>query len=254
MTFKVQYYVGQNFKLLKAFFKWVLIEKQIMCGEFYRTLHAPKEDIPIIVLNPNQLNFLISDTAFKDSLPTRLQRVKDLFVFGCTVGLRYSDLENLTKRNLEKMEDNYYISTFSQKTNVPTRILLPKYAIEIIKRNTTRTTKLLPFPNKVLFNKSLKFLGELAGWIEDKPKYRSRRGKLVEQRKFDGKPYRFCDHISSHTMRRTAVSTLLRLGLDENLVRKISGHAPGSKEFYKYVSFNQSFMDEKLMEIHEKMG
>ena len=36
-------------------------------------------------------------------------------------------------------------------------------------------------------------------------------------------------------MRRTAITTLLLIGVDEISVRRISGHAPGSKEFYKYV-------------------
>jgi hypothetical protein len=47
---------------------------------------------------------------------------------------------------------------------------------------------------------------------------------------------------------------MLRLGLEENLVRKVSGHAPGSKEFYKYVQFSQSFMDEELGKIHQKFN
>ena len=36
---------------------------------------------------------------------------------------------------------------------------------------------------------------------------------------------------------------MLSLKMPENLVRKISGHAPNSKEFYKYVSFSQKFLD-----------
>jgi hypothetical protein len=36
---------------------------------------------------------------------------------------------------------------------------------------------------------------------------------------------------------------MLSLGMPEQVVRKISGHAPGSKEFYRYVSWAQSYQD-----------
>lgn len=35
-------------------------------------------------------------------------------------------------------------------------------------------------------------------------------------------------------MRRSAITVMLGLGVPEQVVRKISGHAPGSKEFFKY--------------------
>lgn len=41
------------------------------------------------------------------------------------------------------------------------------------------------------------------------------------------------DHISSHTMRRTAITTMLRLGMPEQLARKISGHAAHNKKFFR---------------------
>jgi len=54
-------------------------------------------------------------------------------------------------------------------------------------------------------------------------------------------------------MRRTAITTLLIMGVPEAMVRKISGHAPGSKEFYKYVGIAQDYFkpggEECLSEI-----
>jgi intergrase/recombinase len=55
-------------------------------------------------------------------------------------------------------------------------------------------------------------------------------------------------------MRRTAVTTMLILGMPENVVRKISGHAVGSKAFYRYVNFAQGYMDEEIDKVHEKLG
>jgi integrase len=55
--------------------------------------------------------------------------------------------------------------------------------------------------------------------------------------------------ISSHTMRKTAITTLLNLGMPETLVRKISGHASNSMEFYRYVKYSDSFMDNETDKI-----
>ena len=54
-------------------------------------------------------------------------------------------------------------------------------------------------------------------------------------------------------MRRTAITTLLLLGVDEISVRRISGHAAGSKEFYRYVVVVQEYMNAKVKEAHIKL-
>jgi len=132
--------------------------------------------------------------------------------------------------------------------------MLPEYAIDILSKYKTNNIQgaLLPYPELVSFNEKIKKLGEQAGWVHKIQKIRMRRGRPIEIKTKENKSFRFCDLLSSHCMRRTAISTLLRLGLEENLVRKISGHTPGSKEFYRYVEYSQSFMDEELTKIHLK--
>jgi intergrase/recombinase len=65
---------------------------------------------------------------------------------------------------------------------------------------------------------------------------------------------RFCDVASTHTMRRTAITTMLSLGMPEQVVRKISGHAPGSKEFYRYVLWAQTYQDQETEKMFEQLG
>jgi intergrase/recombinase len=96
----------------------------------------------------------------------------------------------------------------------------------------------------------------MAGWTYTMPKIRAKRGMPIEIYKNDIKKehYRFCDLLSSHSMRRTAITTLLSMGMDELSVRKISGHKPGSVEFYKYVKFHQQNLDEKTDRAFEKLA
>jgi len=247
-------YVGHNFKMVRVFFKWLNTEKGILTGEYYKNFFVPKEEISIVVLQPEQLQFLIHNKAFEESLSPKLQKIKDIFVFGCTVALRFSDLAALKKNNWEQIEGKHYIRVISKKTHTATRIKLPNYAAEILMKYKNRKTHLLPIPSNYWFNKMVKRLAETAGWVEISPKHRMRRGKPIEVFKIDRKSFQFYDHISSHSMRRTAITTMLRLGLEENLVRKISGHASGSKEFYKYVQLSQSFMDEETDKMYAKIG
>ena len=54
-------------------------------------------------------------------------------------------------------------------------------------------------------------------------------------------------------MRRTAITTMLSLGVTEQVVRKISGHAPGSKEFYRYVIWAQTYQDQETEKMFAKL-
>jgi integrase len=94
---------------------------------------------------------------------------------------------------------------------------------------------------------------EQAGYTHSVPKMRYSQGRLTEIKTKAGNSFRFCDHISSHTMRRTAITNLLVLGVPEMVVRKISGHAAGSKEFYRYVSLAQDYTNLHLKEAYNRL-
>lgn len=249
-------YVGVTIKQLKTVLGWINKEKGLAIGEFYENFYKWKEDIQIIALQPEQLNYLIYNEELNKSLSKSLRKSKDLFVFGCTTGLRVSDLFSLKKTNLEIMGDSAYILQLSKKTNTSTKIKLPKYAVELLRRNKTRGPKLFKALSVPNFNANIKKIVELAGWDYVHPKMRNKRGKplVVYKDVKRNTHYRFCDLESSHTMRRTAITTFLNLGMDENDVRRISGHSPGSKEFYKYVKFSQEKLDESSDFIFEKLA
>lgn len=248
--------VGANIKHLKVFYKWLNQEEGVFTGEFYKKFYIWKEEIPIVVLQPEQLNFLINDKDFHESLTPTLQRAKDIFVFGCTVALRVSDLLNIKKTSLEVGESHTYLRTISKKTGTFTKIALPQYAVDIIARNKSRNTRIFRPIGSSNLNKYIKEIAELAGWTEVYPKIRRKRGKpiTIYREGKSGKHYRFCDLISTHTMRRTAITTMLNLGVDEGNVRKVSGHSPGSIEFYKYVKYSQKQVDSQLEMMHRKLS
>lgn len=250
-------YVGMVFKTIRTFFNYLRKDRLIVVGDFHQHFYIKKEEVPIVTLMPEQLQFLIGNSEFEQSLPLALKRTKDFFVLGCTVALRCSDVLNLRFRDIEEKNGQYYLSAKSIKTETITRIKLPAYAIEIINRqNRKRRNNDFIFKGicKSQINKNIRRLIELAGWTYTVGKLRKKDGKDVELKTTGNKQfYRFCDLMSSHAMRRTAITTMLMLGMPEHVVRKISGHSGNSKAFYRYVNFVQSYLDNEIDKVHDKL-
>lgn len=247
-------YTSGVFKVVKTFFHYLNVERALPVGEFHKKFRIPATPISPVILTPEQLRILISDKDFECSLPRSLQRTKDIFVFGCTVALRFHDLMQLRKTNIQYTQGAVNIVLHTQKTGAEIKVPLPQYAIDIINKYKRKAGRyVLPRLSGTNLNLQVKALMKLAGWDYYLPKIRHRQGMPVEIKGTGGDTYRFCDHVTAHTMRRTAITTLLMLGVDESSVRRISGHAPGSKEFYRYVVVVQDYLNAKVKEAHIRL-
>lgn len=245
-------YVGVTIKNIRTFFGYLNKELALGTGDFHKLFYVRKEEVAIFPLLPEELNYLIHDRTFEAGLKPRMKEVKDFFVFGCTVALRFSDLVALQKSNIRVVNEQYYLSVRSVKTSTDTLIKLPGYAIEIIQRYGKLKKRLLPKFNIVNLNKFIKLLLEQAGFTHPVHTTRSRRGVAVRQGG-NAQPLRFCDVATTHTMRRTAITTMLSLGVPEQVVRKISGHSPSGKEFYRYVLWAQTYQDQETEKMFDKL-
>ncbi|HZG01801.1 MAG TPA: tyrosine-type recombinase/integrase [Chitinophagales bacterium] len=245
-------YVGLHIKTIRTFFNYLKSEKGINCGDFHKTFYVRSEQIPVVVLSPVQLQFLINDKAFEARLPTYLKQTKDIFVFGCTVCLRFSDLMAIKSSHLEKTATAWHLKVRSIKTSTDTRIKLPGYAVEILRRQRTAKT-LLPGISCSRLNYNVKELCAEAGWTQEVNKSRQRRG-VVKKIATNGKPVRFCDLVTTHTMRRTAITTMLCLGMPESMVRKLSGHSANSKDFFRYVEYAQQWIDRETDRVFSALS
>lgn len=248
-------YAGQNIKNIRTFFNYLNKDLAMGVGDFHKLFYVRKEEIAIFPLMPEELNFLIYNKDFENSLSPRMKQVKDFFVFGCTVALRFSDLVALKPANLRMVNGQYYLVVRSLKTNTDTLVKLPSYAVDILNKYSKQKKRLLPPFNKVNLNKYIKLLLEKAGFTHPVSVTRSKRGKSADLKRENVKQqqYRFCDVATTHTMRRTAITTMLSLGVPEQVVRKISGHAPGSKEFYRYVFWAQTYQDQEVDKMFARL-
>jgi len=247
-------YVSGTFKNIKTFFNYLITEKAYPIGQFHKLFRVPQKQFSPIVLTPEQLNYLITDNDFYNRLNPTLKKIRDILIVGCTLGLRISDLMRLKSTHIIKAGTVSYISIHTKKTGTAIKIPIPDYVTTVFDKYKKKNNNfLLPQYAKANINKYLKQLAEEAGWTFTIPKNMCRQGKIIEVLNKQGKCYRFCDHITAHTMRRTAITTLLILGVPELVVRNLSGHAPGSKEFYKYIAIANEYSNTQIMQAQNKL-
>jgi integrase len=186
-------YVGLLMKILKTFLNWLKNDRGFEIGDYYKQLYVPREEIPVIVLSADQLRSLIFDKELSKKLSKDLNLIRELMIFGCFTGLRYSDLTTLSARNIETLNGNRYLLKENLKTGAITRIKLTAQAMLILDRHSQLKGQLLPYPNRTNFNKGLKRIGEIAGWTWEIGKQRMCHGKRVERMNNVGTTFRFCD-------------------------------------------------------------
>lgn len=99
----------------------------------------------------------------------RLDRVRDLFVFGCYTGISYADIRGLSPKNVQLgIDGKEWIVTKRQKTNVPVKVPILAKAKEIIHKYqghpiTDQSGKLLPIITNEKLNLYLKDVAEAVG-------------------------------------------------------------------------------------------
>ena len=147
-----------------------------------------------------------------------LIKTRDLFCFCAFTSLRYSDMANLKKTDIE--DDTMYITTMKTYDRLP--INLNKFAKEILKKyehcNFPGGLALPVIPNQ-LMNRYLKHLCELAGFNKPITRTCYRGGERVEE------TFPKYEMISTHAGRRTFICFALSSGIPPQVVMKWTGHS-----------------------------
>lgn len=204
--------VSKYVSSLKHFMKWAF-ERGYHSNQAYQKSdfgvpRKPKQDI--VTINEQELRaFALTDF----SKIKRLERVRDLFIFGVFTGQRWSDIEQFRKSDLV---DNTWVFE-SVKTKKKTRVPLVGFsapAMEILKKYDFS----LPKISGQKFNKYIKEAGMKAGLnrpVEIK-RMSGNRQVIIEKPLYD--------FMASHMCRRSCVTILLERGVPPTTIMKLTGH------------------------------
>jgi len=151
----------------------------------------------------------------------KLDEVRDLFLFGAWVGLRFSDFSNVKLENIVQIEGDYFIKMITQKTKELVIIPCNNVVLEIFEKYKDRTNLLPKTISNQKFNEYIKEVCKLAELDE--------KGRLASKPKSE-----LYNLVSSHTARRSFATNYYLQGFPTIDLMKITGHKT-EKSFLKYI-------------------
>ena len=202
---------------LKWFLRWCT-KKGYCMNNAYNSFN-PKLKIPqkkVICLTLKELDKL--KTYQIPQTKQYLERVRDVFLFCCFSGLRYSDVYNLKRSDIK--QDHIEITTIKTadsliiELNDHSKAILEKY-----KDVHFENDKALPVVSNQKMNNYLKELGELAE-INDPIRETYYKGN----ERIDTTTPKYA-LLSTHAGRRTFICNALALGIPPQVVMKWTGHS-----------------------------
>jgi len=169
-------------------------------------------------------------------LPKRLDRIRDVFLFGCFTGQRWKDVIGFRHQDVK---NNCWVFEQNKGKKMVT-IPLTGYAqqaLPIIKKY-----KNWPVISGQKFNVYLKEVGQLAGVsdIVEIKRYKGSKEIVISKPK-----YQF---MTSHMARRTFVSILINEGMPPSVIMKLTGHT-SIKTLMKYINTNTDDVINALQKV-----
>lgn len=209
--------IGKQLSFLKWFLRWAF-KKGVHQNNAYDS-YKPKlksTQKKIIFLTWDELNRL---REFKiPSNKQALERVRDVFLFQCFTGLRYSDVFNLRRSDIK----GDHIEVTTVKTSDSLIIELNKHSKAILdkyKNVAFEDDKVLPVITNQKMNDYLKELAEMAGI--DEP---IRQTYYKGNERIDEVTPKYA-LLGTHAGRRTFICNALALGIPPQVVMKWTGHS-----------------------------
>lgn len=219
--------LGRNIGFIKTFMNWSALKKHHANYDF-KAFEKPSSETDEIALSIEELEILWN---FDFSKTKRWEKVRDVFVFGCATGMRYSDYSRINKSNIR--DGQIFINTQKQKSNLG--IPLNKYSRQVLEKYDYE----LPLVSPQKFRDYIKEVCEKVGFTEDIIKTSFRGNERIEEKI---PKYKM---ISTHTARRTFITLSLEKGMRPDIIMSITGHKSYSS-FKKYIKLSKRIREEEM--------
>ena len=212
--------ISKQLSFLRWFLRWAA-QKGYYKGDLHETFKPKLKGISvdskeIIYLSQDELKQL-QDFHFQP-MQEALERVRDVFLFQCFTGLRYSDVAKLKRSDVKKG----IVHVVTKKTVDGLRIELNKHSQAILDKYKDCTfpgDKVLPVISNEKMNAHLKTLGQVVGLDEPTRIVYFKGNKRYEE------VYPKWYLLTTHVARRTFVVTALQLGIPVEVIMRWTGHS-----------------------------
>lgn len=227
--------VGKEIKILKVFLAEALDLGLSDNLQFrHKKFAVPREDTEAVYLTWDEILKLYR---FDLSNRPALERTRDLFVFACCVGLRYSDFSRITPENIVKDGPDFFIKIKTQKTGETVIIPASPLVLELFKKYEDRKNRLPAAVSNQKFNLNLKTIAREAGLKET--------GRITTDPDLE-----LWQCIASHTGRRSFATNYFLENFPVIDLMRITGHKT-EKSFMRYIKTSK-LDSAKRMHAHIK--
>jgi integrase len=168
-----------------------------------------------------------------------IEKARDVFLFSCFTGLRYSDLQNLKRSDIK----GEFLHVHTIKTDETVKVPLTDTAKEILEKYKDLPVCPIPVISQQKYNDHLKTIGR-----------RAKLDEMVTQVHFKGSERietTLAKHqlLTSHVGRKTFVTIAVYLDIPLETVAKITGHKSDSiKAYYDIMDSKKSL---ELMKFND---
>lgn len=247
--------IKKNLKVIKWFLRW-LIKYEYITGKAATNILNYQPKLKDISENQRQKKNLIAltkeeiEAIKKAEIPETkryLERIRDVFLFQCFTGLRYSDVYQLKKHNIVEKNGSAWLSITTTKDSEFIEYKMIPQAFEIIEKYKDSKDldydRVLPVISNQRMNEYLKELGKLAE-LDEKITKVHYRGNTKEE-----EVYPKWQLLTTHVGRKTFITTAVEAGVPMDELMKIVGHSD-----FEMLKVYYTVRDERLSSAMDKIG
>jgi len=200
--------LSRNIGLFKTFMFWALENKYTYNDKFKGFKNIKRFETDEVALSIEQVKYIYE---FNLTNNKKLEKVRDLFIFGCFTGMRFSNYSDIKKQDIV----NDFIRVFDKKDKYkPLSIPMNKYSKNLLEKYDYN----LPKISNQKFNEYLKDLFKLMEFNTMIKKTMKYGENIIET---ESPLYA---RISSHTARRSFITIMINKGISHQAIMRYTGH------------------------------
>lgn len=211
----------RNIGLLKTFLFWALENNHTYKIDFKKFKSPKAQQTDEVALTMDQV---VEVFEYDFSSNPKLEKVRDLFVFGCSTGMRISNYAAIKKNDIE----NGFIKVRDKK-NIDKALEIPlnDFSNYLLKKYDFK----LPTLSNQKFNDYIKEVFQIIGYDQNVKKSVKVGKEIIEQ----NTP--LYERISSHTARRSFITIMKNKKIPDKIIMGYTGHK-SLEVFNKYYKPN----------------